>query len=214
MLKLDKIYNMDCLEGIKQIPDKIIDLVLTDIPWDIKKKDYDIGNGLKTLKLIRENLLRITKNNSHLLFDISFEKIFDLHNIIKNIFNYRQPIILYCNNQIGHRSYAGWNHFRMIMWYCRNNKAIPKRYRDVIEFPMVSLKKENWKYPNPKSIFAYSKLIEMFSKENDIILDCFIGSGTTALACKQLNRHFIGFEINHEYFKIANNRLLELNKNV
>ena len=72
---------------------------------------------------------------------------------------------------------------------------------------MKSLKKEKWKYPNPKSIYSYGKLIEMFSKENDVVLDCFIGSGTTAIACKELNRKFIGFEINKEYYDIANIRI-------
>jgi len=209
MLELDKIYNMDCIEGMKQIPDNSIDLILTDIPWDIGKKEYDTGNGINTFSKIMLDLNRVLKDNGHVLIDCSFEKLFEVNEITKNIFCFRQPIVLYCNNQIGHRSYAGWNHFRLIMWYCKNWMKIPivKKYRDVLEFPMKSLKKEDWKYPNPKSVFAYSKLIEMFSKEDDVVLDCFMGSGTTALSAKQLNRHFIGFEINKNYYNISLKRL-------
>ena len=49
--------------------------------------------------------------------------------------------------------------------------------------------------------------LQNYSKENDLVLDCFLGSGTTAVACKKLNRRFIGIEISPEYCKIANDRL-------
>ena len=50
-------------------------------------------------------------------------------------------------------------------------------------------------------------MVTSWSNENDIILDPFIGSGTTAIACKQLNRNYIGFEISNEYVIIANERI-------
>ena len=54
-------------------------------------------------------------------------------------------------------------------------------------------------------------LIKLSSNENDLILDPFMGSGTTAVACKQLNRNFIGFELSQKYCDIANNRLNQNN---
>ena len=50
-------------------------------------------------------------------------------------------------------------------------------------------------------------LVELLTNENDIVLDCFSGSGTTALACKELNRRFIGIELDKKYFDIAKERL-------
>lgn len=209
MLELNKIYCMDCLEGMKQISDNSIDLILTDPPWDINKKEYERGDGLEIVKSLCPELSRVLKINGHLLFDISFEQIFKLNQVLEPYFSFRQPIILYCNNQIGHRSYAGWNHFRIILWYCKKDMRTPvkRKYRDVFEFSMKSLKKEDWIYPNPKSVESYEFLLKMFSLEGDIVLDIFIGSGTTAIASKKLKRHFIGFEKEQEYVDIANKRL-------
>ena len=63
------------------------------------------------------------------------------------------------------------------------------------------------KHPTQKPIALFRYLIKTYTKENDIVLDSCIGSGTTAFACKQLKRKFIGFEINKDYVEIANNRL-------
>ena len=57
----------------------------------------------------------------------------------------------------------------------------------------------------PIQLFSY--LITLGSRENDLILDPFIGSGTTAIASRLLNRNFIGFELNKEYYDIANTRI-------
>ena len=58
----------------------------------------------------------------------------------------------------------------------------------------------------PKPIKALERIIKCHTKENDIVLDCFMGAGSTALACKRLNRNFIGMEIYQEYIDIANKR--------
>jgi len=69
-------------------------------------------------------------------------------------------------------------------------------------------KKPKLNHPTVKSLKVIRYLVNQFSKENDLVLDCFMGSGTTAVACKELNRNFVGFEINPEYVKIANQRLM------
>ena len=62
-------------------------------------------------------------------------------------------------------------------------------------------------HPTPKPKTFIKELLLMFSKESDVVLDPFIGSGSTAVACKQLKRNYIGFEINPEYCELAINRL-------
>lgn len=64
-------------------------------------------------------------------------------------------------------------------------------------------------HPTVKPLDLMSYLITLGSRDNDLVFDPFIGSGTTAIACRLLNRNFIGFEINKEYFKIAEARLSE-----
>jgi len=62
-------------------------------------------------------------------------------------------------------------------------------------------------HPTPKPKTFIKEMIMMFSKKGDIILDPFLGSGSTAVACKQTRRNFIGFEINKDYCKLAQERL-------
>lgn len=71
--------------------------------------------------------------------------------------------------------------------------------------------KNNFAHPTIKPLNMVENLILNSSDENDLILDTFVGSGTTALACKHLNRNFIGYEINDKYFEIACDRLRGIN---
>ena len=67
--------------------------------------------------------------------------------------------------------------------------------------------KDNFIHPTIKPLNIIKTLITNSTQEGDIVLDCFCGSGTTCVACKETNRRYIGFEIDKEYYKIANNRL-------
>ena len=62
-------------------------------------------------------------------------------------------------------------------------------------------------HPTVKPVHLMAWLIRLISKENDVVLDPFMGSGTTGVACKLLNRNFIGIELNEEYIKIAEARI-------
>lgn len=67
--------------------------------------------------------------------------------------------------------------------------------------------KKLYKHPTIKPLEIIKNLVINSSKENEIVLDCFMGSGTTGVACKELNRYFIGIELNEEYFNIAKERI-------
>lgn len=71
----------------------------------------------------------------------------------------------------------------------------------------IKIRKETEFHPCPKNIDFWKILIDKFTEEGDLVLDPFIGSGTTAVACKHLNRSYIGFDINPEYIKKAEERL-------
>lgn len=62
-------------------------------------------------------------------------------------------------------------------------------------------------HPNQKPLYLLEKLINIFTNENDTVLDLFMGSGTTGVSCKQLNRNFIGVELDKGYYEIANKRI-------
>lgn len=105
--------------------------------------------------------------------------------------------------------------------YCLCFKeAKAPRYNDGIElkskFYLSSKNKEdkdNYKHPTIKPLELVKRHILHSTQPNDIVLDCFCGSGTTCVACKETGRRFIGMEIDKEYWKIANDRLNGINAN-
>lgn len=104
----------------------------------------------------------------------------------------------------------------------RNNwKANHTIYKDGMRFPLSVLdhsaisrknKIEGTEHPTQKPLEILKWIIKSSSKKNDIVLDCFMGSGTTAVACRELQRNFIGCELDKEYFKMAKKRLEKINE--
>ncbi len=72
--------------------------------------------------------------------------------------------------------------------------------------PLVPWGEEKVPHPTQKPIFIMKRIIEIFSNENDLVLDPFIGSGTTALACKETNRNCVGFELDENYYRLCQKR--------
>lgn len=95
-----------------------------------------------------------------------------------------------------------------------NDGSLCKEYlQEYKNYPSQVLKIPNegkTVHPTQKPVALFEYLIKTYTNENDIVLDNCIGSGTTAVACKNLNRNFIGFEISQEYVDIANKRLTEI----
>lgn len=86
----------------------------------------------------------------------------------------------------------------------------PDSYEDaktLFVSPINNKDKEKYKHPTIKPIRLIEKLVRNSSNENDVVLDCFMGSGTTGVACVNENRNFIGMEIDKEYFDIASERI-------
>lgn len=204
---INKIICGDCLEVMKEMSDKCVDLVLTDPPHGKDKKfrgdDFSDWDLYQYLFPVFRQLERITKY--HILVDTPKDKV-PLFIKLMRTFNYEYPIILHETNSMRNGK-VGFSNYGLIIWYCNKKKSI-NRYKDVISAPIENTK-THFKHPSPKNIYHYSRLIRMFSNKRDIILDPFLGSGTTTEACKRLGRNFIGIEINPDYCKIAEERLAQ-----
>ena len=194
----------DCLEEMKKMPDKSIDLVLTDPPFNVGKefandnlsntewKKFCLDFAQLCSKLEPKNMLiEVSKKDKYM------REAFDRY------FRYRFAICLNYTNSM-RQGTIGYHNWGMILWY--GEGKCYKRYKDRIDSAVHSTKKE-FTHPSPKEVTHYRKLIEMFSIEGQTVLDPFMGSGTTGVACKELGRDFIGIEISPEYFKIAENRI-------
>ena len=85
------------------------------------------------------------------------------------------------------------------------SKFLEKRYSDVWYFNKISGKKQL--HQNEKPVDLIERIIRNTTNEHDLVLDTFMGSGTTGVACKKLGRDFIGIELDEKYFEIAKNRI-------
>ena len=86
-------------------------------------------------------------------------------------------------------------------------KRLTNVWTDIMEQNIVGQKNPIKTHFTPKPLKALKRIIKLHTNINDLVLDCFLGSGTTAIACEILNRNFIGIEINQDYVNIANKRL-------
>lgn len=222
-LELNRIYQMDCLEGMKLIPDNTVDLILTDIPYgnvskngaerakysgqlrNFDKEDADIETF--ELNVFLEECYRICKGTIYIFCGIeqmsNIFKFFDA----KYDMTTRQCIWHKTNpSPVNGQHY--WIHAIENCVYAKKRKTTFNQHckHNVWDFPVGRSKF----HPTQKPLGLFKYLVESSSNEGDIVFDPCIGSGTTAIAAKQLNRHFLGFDISKEYVDLANTRLAEV----
>ena len=218
-----KLYNGDCLEVMKDIPDNSVDLILTDPPYLIKyktsyRKDkkhkfcHMIENDdNKTLvsAFIKKSYNLLKNNSAFYCFCNSVNIDFFKQEIEKAKFKIRNIIVWVKNNHTaGDLNYSFGRKYEFIILANKGkSKFNGKRETDVWFFDRVVGK--NQLHQNQKPIKLIEQCLSKHSKENDVVLDPFMGSGTTGVACKNLDRNFIGIELDKEYFEIAKNRINE-----
>jgi len=204
---LNTIQNICCLEGFKSLPDNSIDLILTDPPYGLNKIGIKNDNNLDLFYSVLPQGYRVLKNDA---FFITFFSTKFLSDIFKNNpFQYFWNFVLFCpNGRV--MSPIGFTKYMSCLVFKKGNPRMAKKGKDIfMDTPgkMVEPDEGFIDHPTPKPKTFIKELLLMFSKESDVVLDPFIGSGSTAVACKQLKRNYIDFEINPEYCELAINRL-------
>lgn len=234
-----ELYNGNCLDIMKSIPDKSIDMILCDLPYGTTQNNWDSIIPLDELWTQYE---RIIKDDGCIaLFAQSpFDKVLAISNL--RIFRYewiiektkgtghlnakKMPMKAHENVLIfykklpiynpqmttGHKPVHSYTkHTSDGSCYGETKTGISgggstKRYpRDVLKFSWDTQKSSLHPTQKPVSLCEY--MIKTYTNENDTVLDNCMGSGTTGVACKNLNRNFIGIELNNEYFRIAKERI-------
>ena len=222
---------MDCLEGMKYMKDNSVDLVLTDPPYNISRKrtftrdnakdvtldfgdwDYqDEEDFYKWFKIVCKEWKRVLKREGQILTfgprDWKYAKVLD------DVFKIKRELAWKKSNPAPHymkNSYI--TSYERIFWCI--NKGVEKKeitfnfleqkeMHDFIE-TSVCMGKERTSHKTQKSIEVLQKLLRIHSDEGDLVLDSFMGSGSTAEACMSLKRDFIGFENDKESLDIMIN---------
>ena len=198
-----KIIHGDCLKELKKIEDESIDMIFTDPPFGLKKKnvinDGDLSQYYKSLP----DCYRILKDNKYFITFVSIKNL-PLF-FLNNPFSFKWQYIFYINNSM-HRGSLGFNKYSSILIF-EKGKGIHNPICDILEISGSTKNCAKRVHPTQKEIVICNEIISNLSKENDIILDPFIGSGTTLLSCEQIKRNSIGIEISKEYCNIAFGRL-------
>ena len=238
MLELNKIYNMDCLEGMKYIDDKSIDMILCDLPYGTTACKWDVVIPLKPLW---EQYERIIKDNRAIVLFGSqpFTSALVMSN--PNLFKYEwiwnkrnisNPFLAKYQPLKQHESILVFGKGTVNYYPIITPRDKVRKYKDkygggeAFNKKGTGEKEYTLKFKYPKSILEYTNaiqkgklhptqkpvalceyLIKTYSNEGDLVLDNCIGSGTTAIACINTNRNYIGFELDKEYYEIAKNRI-------
>lgn len=206
MIEVNKIYNADCMDILKQLPDKCIDLVLTDPPYGINiakngkvggckccavtdygKKDWD--NKIPE-KEVFDEIFRVSKK----------QIIFGGNYFVEYLHN--SPCwLVWDKNNTGNFADCelAWTNFksavRKYLWTWNGMLQHDMKNKDVRI------------HPTQKPLKLFEMILNDYSNENDLILDCFSGSGTTAIACHNLKRRFICIERDTDYYNASVERL-------
>ena len=246
MLEIDKIYNEDCLEGMKNIDDGSIDCIICDLPYGTTKCKWDVVIPFDKLweqynRIIKDDgaivlfgqepfssLLRISNLKAY-KYDIYWQKerITNIMQVKKRVGKNVETISVFYNKQCTYNpqmvEYTGVKRTNKIKYgklgtLVDDKNKTPHEYIDNgLRYPT-----QIWKFkrdiltnnihPTQKPLALYEQLIKTYSNENDLILDNCCGSGTIAIAAMNTNRHYIGFEIDKNFFDLAEKRINDYGK--
>jgi DNA modification methylase len=211
----------DCLEVMRSIPDKSIDLVLTDPPYNIARNNnfstmgragIDFGEWDKGFDLFSyiDQVSRILKKDGSFVVFNAWRNLGSIADYAeKQGFNTKDMIRLEKSNPMPrNRDRRYITDYECAIWFVKNGaKWTFNRQDSKYQRPKFVASIESGLHPTQKNLSLMENLVKIHSNQGDMVIDPFMGSGTTGVACKNLNRKFIGIEQDANYFEIAKNRI-------
>ena len=238
-MKLNTIYNEECIDGMKRISDGSVDMILCDLPYGTTRNKWDT---VIPLELLWEQYERVIKDNGAIVLTAQtpFDKVLGSSNIknLKYEWIWQKP------NGTGHLNAKKMplkNHENILVFYNKLPTYNPqftkgKPYKsksgkpssnygeqttvltenDGKRYPLSvqAFNKETGLHPTQKPVDLFEYLIKTYTNEGEVVLDNCMGSGTTAIACLNTNRNFIGFELDKEYYDKSIDRINEKEKQI
>ena len=236
-MNVERLIHGDCLEVMKNIPDKSIDMILCDLPYGTTACKWDV---IIPFDKLWEQYHRIIKNNGAIILTASqpFTSMLVMSNI-KNfkycwtwdkttakghlVAKYRplqqtEDILVFGKNKINYYPIMVDRPKEKIVksYECKrteimggSSKKQIKEYTQWYPKTILQYKTERGQHPTQKPVALFEYLIKTYTKENDVVLDNCAGSGTTGIACINTNRNYILIEKEEKYVDIIKNRILE-----
>lgn len=232
---LDRIYVKDAIAGLKGLPDQSVDLIVTDPPYNIASKNrrtiskgrwittqesfgsWDIlhpfDHEILLLQLISEGYRVLKPGGSCYIFTAREENGYYVRKAVERGFTYRNQIAIVKTPAMLSLFKNTWrNGFDVCMFLTKGKMGAFNfpGHAEAVNVYKHHIRQKYTDHPTEKPRELIKRFVAVSSNPGDLIVDPFMGSGTTAVACKALKRHFIGFEINPDYVKMARSRLREL----
>ena len=202
-----EIYLGDCLTLMKDIPDESIDLVLTDPPYGIGA-DKGVGGGIQKGRKYEGNWdVRPQKEYFSEILRISKQAIIFGGQCFTDLLPQNNHWIVW--DKTGEIKFNNPYSGAELAW-TNIIKNTVKKYV-IIQAGFIAQEKDRW-HPTQKPVALIRAILRDY--ECQTVLDPFLGSGTTLIACKELNRRCIGIEISEKYCEVAKRRLINTQKNM
>ena len=269
MLGLNKVYNLDCIDFLKQIDDKSIDLIIIDPPYNLHRFNYGNKSDFQEqedyerwCKKWMKELSRILKDTGSFYCWINRQQLGFYQQELDKLLKYRNTIIWYFKGGRASRKRKNYEDryevclfytksdsytfnkdryfipleieqlladkraLKNIVSYKKNYKQVKETYERLLKHGKLMTnvwddighfsgnRKKKGSHPNEKPVRLIERLILMSSNEDDIVLDCFGGSGSTYIAAMKNKRRFIGCEVERKWHDYINTRIDAYNKQV
>jgi len=234
MIKLNTIECCDCLEYLKKIPSNSVDLVVTDPPYNVSQKSNISYKGMNIVKNfgswdfdfdpipVLKELKRVLKPSGQIYVFCATKQIPIYMKFFEENCYFRNLLVWSKTNpapRISKTNYLFANEY--IIYAINEQVKMPSvtfnfskqnEMKNIFITSSLQSKerlKENGKaiHPTQKPLSILKKLIEVSSNKGDVVLDPFMGVGSTAVACKVLKRNWLGCELDENYSEIGNKRV-------
>ena len=228
-----KLLQGDCIELMKELPDKSIDMVLCDLPFGVTQNKWD---KIIPFEALWGGYNRVVKENGAIV--LNCQQPFTSKLIMSNLKNFKYCWVWYkkqCSGFLNAKKQPLRNCEDIAVFYrkqCTYNPIMRKgkpqlkntggyssNYNDFTYQPHISemyypttmleipLQRFKGGHPTQKPVTLLEYLIKTYTNEGETVLDNCMGSGSTGIACINTNRNFIGMELNEKFFKSAKNRI-------
>ena len=223
-MNINQIYNEDCLQGMKRIPDGSVDLIVTDPPYKLtsggcrgsldivfNKADYTgVSKGaffeIPKFSTWIQECYRVLKNGTHFYCMTNDKNLNDIYNAAASS-GFKEVNILVWKKYMHVPTAYYMKNVEYILLF---RKGSARKIANLGDFTLIEGIRGvygNKVHVSEKPVRLFEKFIHNSSSKEDLVLDPFMGSGTTAIACINTNRKFIGFELDKGYYELGVNRM-------
>ena len=208
MIERNHIYNCDCMEGMREMPDNYVDVAIVDPPFGVGKD----GNNQIVIKNDTWKHARQTANLSKKTWDIKADNKF-----FEELFRISKNQLVFGGNLFSLPISKGWgiwdkeisnkmfSPFEMV-WTSFNKSSLLRYMYEGYKRPKGKEREERI-HPIQKPVDIYKWLLTNYAKDGDLILDTHMGSGSSYIACLDMGFDYIGYEIDADYFKAIEDRV-------